>query len=364
MRAARMVERQPRDDENRQRDDERRDGRIQHVTDVRENRHPDGRRGKHRGIGQERELVAEISAGDDRARDPPFGETHGLPGAHQRHADRGDRRPRTAGHQRNARADDARGNQEERGVQDLQPVIDHRRHHAAHHPRPGYGADQQQDDDCRSRSPDVVDDRLFQDRPLAAVNADGQHDADRRGRQQCELAAAGDRVPAETADDHVKQQRQHRQRQHRHPRRRLFGRIFFHFRIPINHTDGKNTKNLPHIRTPGTGDNHFRPEDMRVQLFRAHCFLFPKFYLFLVKDSDGYGGTNNQKDLPVLPRRVPEHDSRQNPVGHHPGQAVHPVRNPQGILFSRFPGRAEPRRAQPFGHERTNPRQITIAYVI
>ena len=34
------------------------------------------------------------------------------------------------------------------------------------------------------------------------------------------------------------------------------------------------------------------------------------------------------------------------------------------ILFSRFPGRAEPRRAQPFGHERTNPRQITIAYVI
>ena len=94
MRAARMVERQPRDDENRQRDDERRDGRIQHVTDVRENRHPDGRRGKHRGIGQERELVAEISAGDDRARDPPFGETHGLPGAHQRHADRGDRRPR------------------------------------------------------------------------------------------------------------------------------------------------------------------------------------------------------------------------------------------------------------------------------
>ena len=198
----------------------------------------------------------------------------------------------------------------------------------------------------------------------AAVNADGQHDADRRGRQQCDLAAAVDRVPAETADDHVKQQRQHRQRQHRHPRRRLFGRIFFHFRIPINHTDGKNTKNLPHIRTPGTGDNHFRPEDMRVQLFRAHCFLFPKFYLFLVKDSDGYGGTNNQKDLPVLPRRVPEHDSRQNPVGHHPGQAVHPVRNPQGILFSRFPGRAEPRRAQPFGHERTNPRQITIAYVI
>ena len=33
---------------------------------------------------------------------------------------------------------------------------------------------------------------------------------------------------------------------------------------------------------------------MRVQLFRAHCFLFPKFYLFLVKDSDGYGGTNKK----------------------------------------------------------------------
>ena len=80
--------------------------------------------------------------------------------------------------------------------------------------------------------------------------------------------------------------------------------------------------------------------------------------------SDGYGDTYNKKDLPVLPRRVTEHDSRQNPVGHHPGQADHPVRNPQGILFSRFPGRAEPRRAQPFGHERSNPRQITIAYVI
>ena len=34
------------------------------------------------------------------------------------------------------------------------------------------------------------------------------------------------------------------------------------------------------------------------------------------------------------------------------------------ILKVFFPGRAEPRRAQPFGHERTNPRQITIAYVI
>ena len=34
------------------------------------------------------------------------------------------------------------------------------------------------------------------------------------------------------------------------------------------------------------------------------------------------------------------------------------------FFFPRFPGRAEPRRAQPFGHERTNPRQITIAYVI
>ena len=50
---------------------------------------------------------------------------------------------------------------------------------------------------------------------------------------------------------------------------------------------------------------------MRVRLFGAHCFLFPKFYLILVKHSDGYGGTDNQKDLPVLPRRVPEHDRRQ-----------------------------------------------------
>jgi len=34
---------------------------------------------------------------------------------------------------------------------------------------------------------------------------------------------------------------------------------------------------------------------MRVQLFRAHCFLFPKFYLFLVKDSDGYAAQTIKK---------------------------------------------------------------------
>ena len=40
MRAAGMAQRQPRDDEDRQRDDERRNGRVKHIADMREDRHP------------------------------------------------------------------------------------------------------------------------------------------------------------------------------------------------------------------------------------------------------------------------------------------------------------------------------------
>ena len=198
-----MAQRQSRDDEDRQRDDERRNGRVEHVADMREDRHADGGRSEHRRIGEQRNLVAEIGPRNDRARDPPFGKAHRLPDTHQRHADRGDRRPRAAGHQRHAGADDARGDEKKRGVQDFQPVIDHRRHHAAHHPRSGDGADQQQDDDGRRRGAYVVDDRILKHRPLAAVDADREHHADRRGREQRDLASAVYRIAPETADDHI-----------------------------------------------------------------------------------------------------------------------------------------------------------------
>ena len=223
-----MGERQPGDGEGRQRDEHRRHGRVEHVADVGEDVDANGRRGQHRGIGQQRELVTEVGARDDGAGHPPFGEPHGLPDAHQRHADRGDRRPRTAGHQRHDGADGARGNEEKRRMEDLQAIIDQRGDHPRDHPRAGDGADQQQDEDGRSRGADVFDDRLLEHRPAAAVQPDREHHADRRGREQRNLAAAVDGPAPEGADHHVEQQGQHHQRNGRHPRRREFGGIFLH----------------------------------------------------------------------------------------------------------------------------------------
>ena len=113
-------------------------------------------------------------------------------------------------------------------MEDLQSVVDHRRDHARDHPRTGDGADQEQDDDGRRRGADVVDDGFFEHGPAAAVNADREHHADRRGRQQGDLASAVDGVAAEGADHDVEESRQHRQRNGRHPRRRQFFSVRLH----------------------------------------------------------------------------------------------------------------------------------------
>ena len=224
-----VVEREARYGEDSQRKEHRRHGGAQHVADVGEDVDPDGRGGQHRGVGEQRQLVAEVGARDDGSGHPAFGESHRPADAHQCHADGGDGRPRTSGHQRHSGADDRSGYQEERRMQDFQTVAYHRRDYAADHPRPCYGADEQQDDDGRRRSADVVDDGFFEHRPAAAVDAYREHHADRGGRQQGDLAASVDGAAAEAADHYVEQQREYRQRDDRHPRRRCFRCFVLHF---------------------------------------------------------------------------------------------------------------------------------------
>ena len=136
--------------------------------------------------------------------------------------------PRRSGHQRHHGADRARSHEEERRVEDLQSVINHRRDHARDHPRAGDGADQQQDDDGRRPGADVVDEGHFEHGPAAAVDANREHHADRRGRQQGDLASAVDGLAAEGADHDIEESRQHRQRNGRHPGRRQFFSIRLH----------------------------------------------------------------------------------------------------------------------------------------
>ena len=223
-----VVERQARDGEDPEGDEHRRNGGVEHVADVGEDLDAGRRRGQHRGVGEQRELVAEIGSRDDGSGDPSFRKAHRLADAHERHADGGDGGPRRSGHQRHHGADRARSHEEERRVEDLQSVINHRRDHARDHPRAGDGADQQQDDDGRRRGADVVDDGLFEHGPAAAVDADREHHADRRGRQQGDLASAVDGLAAEGADHDIEESRQHRQRNGRHPGRRQFFSIRLH----------------------------------------------------------------------------------------------------------------------------------------
>ena len=249
-----VVEGQPGDGEDPEGYEHRRHRGIEHVADVGEDVDTDGRGGEHRGIGQERDLVAEIGSGDDRSGNPPFGESHGASDSHQRHADGGDGGPRTAGHERHDGADRARCNKEKRRMQDLQSVVDQRGDDTRDHPRSGDGADEQQDQDGRRRSADVVDDGLFEHGPAAAVDADREHHADRRGRQQGDLASAVDGIAAEGADHNVEQGRQDHQRDGRDPGRRRFPGGRFHIRL-------KNIPTFPDAKVAKSGEkSSIRPK--------------------------------------------------------------------------------------------------------
>ena len=288
-----MVEPEACSGEDSQRHGHRGHGRIEHIADVGEERHADRGRGEHGRVRQQRKLVAEIGARDDGAGNPPFGELHRPADTHQRHADGGDRRPRTARHERHDGTYGARGDQEKRRMQDLEPVVDHRGHHARYHPRAGDGSDEQQDQDGRGRGADVVDDRLLEHRPAAAVDTDREHDADRRGGEQRDLAAAVDGIAPEGADHDIEQQRQHGQRNGRHPGRGLFLYFSSHFTFRLSRFRPAKIVKKSVFRTQGpkrkdqrrenaeqgmvrrdTPQHH--PSKIRPHLTRQRIFFLPK----------------------------------------------------------------------------------------
>ncbi len=146
------------DGEEDQREREARHGGPHHVPDVGEEIGARHRRREVGGIGERRDLVAEVGAGDDRpSREPEVQVLRGGD-AHERHAHGSSGGPRATGGHGHERADHARRGVEHGGIQDLEPVVDHGRHHAAQDPGADHRAHHQQNQDRAHCQRDAVDD--------------------------------------------------------------------------------------------------------------------------------------------------------------------------------------------------------------
>ena len=163
-------------------------------------RHLRRRRCKYRRIRQSRDFVAEVCTGDDCAGNPPLRETLRLTDTHQRDTNRGNRRPRTARHDRHRCTNQARHTEEHLRMNQLQTVADKRRHDAANHPRSGNGSDKEQNDDGRCGGVDVFDYRTLQLLPTAATHAHRKCCGNGRSKQQSNLTTTQDGIRTEALD--------------------------------------------------------------------------------------------------------------------------------------------------------------------
>ena len=195
-RVARFVY-QAHDGEDNQGDNQGRHGGNHHVADVGEEGCLRHRCRQHGGVRQGRDLVAEVGARDDGACCPALFEALRLADAHQGDADGGDGGPRAARHDGHQDADDARGGEEEVGMDNLHAVVNQRRDNAAHHPHSAQGADDEQDDDGRGHTRDVVGDGNLEVLPRDAVESHADECAGGGGEEQRNLAAPVQRVAAE-----------------------------------------------------------------------------------------------------------------------------------------------------------------------
>ena len=150
--------RKPQDGEDDEGDGNRRNRREEHIADVREERDLIDRGRHYRGVRKRGDLVPEVGAGDDGTGDEPVGEAFGLADAQQGDADGGDGRPRTARHHGYDGADDAGGQEEDFRMDDLDPVIDEGRDHAAHRPGSGDTANEEKDQSGARHVAEVVPD--------------------------------------------------------------------------------------------------------------------------------------------------------------------------------------------------------------
>ena len=173
---------------------------VEHVADVLEQGRPAHRRSQDGGVGQGRDLVAEIGTRNDGTRRDGVAEALGLSNAQQGHADRGDGGPRTANHDRNDGANHAGRHKEEPRRNNLDAVIDQGGDDSAHGPGTRNGTNHEKDDDGGSHLADIVPDGVLEDLPRGFKQPNAQPDANACPCQQGHLAGSQDGVAAEDAD--------------------------------------------------------------------------------------------------------------------------------------------------------------------
>ena len=198
--------------ENNQCYGERRHGSDEHVADVLEQRHLAHRRGQHRGVGEGRNLVAEIGSRDDGARRPAHAVAVRRADTHEGDADGGDGGPRAARHQRHQGADEAGDEEEHRRRDHLHAVVYHCRNHTAQHPAARHGADEEQNQYGAADGAHIVRDGVVDVLPRHLVEYHPHGHRHRRRHEQRRLARPVEGVRAELPDDKHLQRHQHRQR--------------------------------------------------------------------------------------------------------------------------------------------------------
>ena len=171
-----------------------------------------------RRIGQRAHLIAEVGAGEDRAGGHAGAHAKAEANAHQGNAHRAHRAPGRTGGKRGDGANENARDEENRGLEDFQAVIDHRRHNARVDPHADQDTDDDQDADGLQCFVDAVHHGLFNFIPLIAemqCHDCGSHYADKHRYV---------RVNTEDDDTDRECRDQDRQRQQGFPQ---FGHSFF-----------------------------------------------------------------------------------------------------------------------------------------
>ena len=117
-------------------------------------------------------------------------------------------------------------------MNNLHPIVNQRRHYPSQHPSCRKRPNNQQDNQSRTHTCNVVDNRMFNILPAHPIPAHSQSRTQGRSQQQTNLAAATQRVSPQQTNRKEKQYHQHRYRQQRHQRRRNlhFLRHFYPFK--------------------------------------------------------------------------------------------------------------------------------------
>ena len=172
------------DGEENERDDHRRHGCDEHVTNVLEQRHAKAARGKSGGLAQRRDLVAKVGSADNGSCHPSVAKALRPSNAHESYAYGRNGCPRRAGHDAHQGTDGTGGGKEDVGVYGLHAIIDQRGHHAAHHPCAAESANEQQYDQCARHARHILRYGFLEARPWHVEVAHANEHTQRRHREE------------------------------------------------------------------------------------------------------------------------------------------------------------------------------------